>query len=1095
MKTALIKDGLKEIKISYKRFLSILLIVLLGVGFFAGLRATSPDMKKTLDTYFDDLNVMDAQVISTLGLTDDDITSIKNLENVEQVEGSYQTDATVTIGDEEVVVKLETFSDNINKLNLTNGRMPEKENECVVEENFLEGTGHKIGDSITIDVADITNDDGEEQKVLKNNKVTIVGTVKSPLYISTDRGSTELGSGIINYYLYVPKENINVDIYTNIYLTVSGAKELNTTSNDYEELINTVTDNLEGISEERREARYNQLYDAANSKIEDAQKEFDEEKEKGQKEIDKAEKEIEDAKKELEDGKNELATNRANANSKFASAEQELENGKTELEKQEKEFEQTKIDVNNQIEEYEKNLSTLRETKTQLDTLESNLDKAQQSLEQLEAALENGANMTEEEKAELQNQIAELNVQIQTIQAGIGQIENGLKAQGITDIDTTISTLQKGISTAKTELANGEEQIQSAKKQLESSEKELENQKNSTYYQLNQAEKELEKAEEEIEDGEKELVDAQKEFDKEIEKAEKELLDAKEELKKIERPEWYILDRDQNMGYASYVQDTDRVDSLAQVFPVVFFLVAALVSLTSMARMVEEERVQIGTFKALGYSKLQISRKFIIYAVVATVVGGMIGIFIGFNLIPKIVADMYAMVYDVPEVILEYNFEVSTFGIAAAFICTVGATIYTCARELRHNPATLMRPKSPKPGKRVILEKIPFVWKHLNFTAKVTARNLFRYKKRFMMTIIGVFGCTSMIIAGFALRDSIARMIPKQYGEIDKYNISISLGEEYSKEELEKIQNKILEHKQITDILSANLQSVKIIKNDNNQSIQLIIPNDISKLDTFITLRNRTKLDEKYTLDDSGVIMTEKLANLLDIKEGDTIELENADGDRRDVKVSKITENYLMHYIYMTPELYNTTFDDKIEPNTVYAITTEMSEEQEEALGRELLANNDEVSGVSFTSSTEDMFATVMANMDTVVWILIIAAGLLALVVLYNLLNANISERIRELATIKVLGFYDREVYSYIARETIILTIIGILLGLLGGNVLTTYILKTCELDITMFDPEIGIWSYVLGVVITIFFAIIVNIVTYFSLKKIDMIESLKSVE
>ena len=463
MKTALIKDGLKEIKISYKRFLSILLIVLLGVGFFAGLRATSPDMKKTLDTYFDDLNVMDAQVISTLGLTDDDITSIKNLENVEQVEGSYQTDATVTIGDEEVVVKLETFSDNINKLNLTNGRMPEKENECVVEENFLEGTGHKIGDSITIDVADITNDDGEEQKVLKNNKVTIVGTVKSPLYISTDRGSTELGSGIINYYLYVPKENINVDIYTNIYLTVSGAKELNTTSNDYEELINTVTDNLEGISEERREARYNQLYDAANSKIEDAQKEFDEEKEKGQKEIDKAEKEIEDAKKELEDGKNELATNRANANSKFASAEQELENGKTELEKQEKEFEQTKLDVNNQIEEYEKNLSTLKETKTQLDTLKSNLDKAQQSLEQLEAALENGANMTEEEKAELQNQIAELNVQIQTMQAGIGQIENGLKAQGITDIDTTISTLQKGISTAKSELTKGEEQIESAK--------------------------------------------------------------------------------------------------------------------------------------------------------------------------------------------------------------------------------------------------------------------------------------------------------------------------------------------------------------------------------------------------------------------------------------------------------------------------------------------------------------------------------------------------------------------------------------------------------------------------------------------------------
>ena len=1093
MKTALIKDGIKEIKNSYKRFISILLIVLLGVGFFAGLRAASPDMKETLDEYFDSLDVMDIQVISTLGLTDDDIDAIKNVENVTNVEGAYQTDAIVSVGEEEFVVKLETFSKEINKLNLIDGRLPEDENECVVEENFLLGTDYSIGDSIEIEAEDVTNDDGEEVKLLKNNEVTIVGTVKSPLYISTDRGSTKLGSGMIDYYVYIPKENIDIDMYTNIYITVNGAKELNTTSNKYDDTIEAVKDDLEAISEERREARYNELYESANSKIQDAEKELDEEKSKAKEELADAQKEIDDGKKEIEDGKAEIEYNRNIAYSEFAAAEEKIKQGKEELQEQKENFEKQKADAEKQIEEYQKQLETLKETQKQLKTLESNLKIANETLDSLNNELQTAE--TEEEKNAIQVQINEVNIKVQTLQKTIEQIENELENQGITNISATIKTIENGIKTAKNELSNGENKIEEAEKELEVAQEELQSTKNSTYYTLNEAEKEIEEAEKELKDGEKELEKARKEFEKEIEKAEEKLLKAKEDLKELKRPEWYVLDRNTNTGYASYVQDTDRVASLAEVFPVVFFLVAALMSLTSMARMVEEERVQIGTFKALGYSKIQISRKYIIYALIATVVGGIIGIFIGFNLIPKIIADMYAMVYEVPDVILQFNWNIATLGIAAALICTLGSTIYTCARQLRHNPATLMRPKSPKPGKRVILEKIPFIWKRLNFTAKVTARNVFRYKKRFMMTIIGVCGCTSLIIAGFALRDSISRMIPKQYGEIDKYNIGISLKEEKYGDNLTKIEEELLSNEQITNVLSVNLQSVKIIKDDNNQSIQLIVPNDITKLNEFITLRGRRNQDNTYTLDNSGVVITEKLSQLLDIKKGDTITLENSDGDRSEVQVANITENYIMHYIYMTPELYNEIYDTRIESNYVYAITNELTEKQEDELGKKLLSNSDYISGVSFTSSTEDMFATVMDNMDTVVWVLIIAAGLLALVVLYNLLNANISERIRELATIKVLGFYDKEVYSYIGRETIILTIIGIIVGLFGGNVLTTYVLKTCELDITMFDPDIQILSYVLGIVITVVFAIIVNVVTYFSLKKIDMIESLKSVE
>ena len=1092
LKTALLKDGIKEIKISYKRFLSILLIVLLGVGFFAGIKATSPDMKKTIDTYFDDLNVMDIQVISTLGLTENDITSISQVENVEKVEGTYQTDATVTIGEEEVVVKLETITSSINNLQLIDGRLPENEKECVVEQNFLNGSGHQIGDTIKVDVEDITNDDGEKESVLKNNELQIVGIVESSLYISTDRGSTKLGSGRIDYYMYVPKENLNASIYTNIYLTVAGAKTEETGSSRYLDKIDEVENSIDNISEERREARYNELYDSANSKIQDAQRELDKEKAKAEKELDDAQKEIDDGKKEIEDGKAEIETNRANANSQFSQAEQQIEESKEILAENKDKFEEEKKKANEQIANYKEQLSELQQLQKQLNTVKTSLKKAQASLNELEKKLESAS---EEEKPALQEQMAKLNIQIQTLQGTIDTINSELEKQGVSDLAGTIKQIQTGIETANRELENGEAQLEDAQKQIEEAEAELQRQKNSTYYQLNQAEAEIEDAEKEIADGEKELEDARKEYEEQISEAEDELLEAKEDLKEIQRPEWYVLTREENTGYVNYMQDTERVANLAEVFPVVFFLVAALMSLNSMARMVEEERVEIGTLKALGYNKLQIAMKYLVYASLATVVGGGIGLIIGFNFLPKVIADIYAMVYDVPDVILEFNFGYATAGIAAAALCTVGATIFTAARILRHNPATLMRPKAPKPGKRVLLERILFIWKHLNFTAKVTARNIFRYKKRFLMTIIGVCGCTSLIIAGFGLRDAITNMIPKQYGEIYKYGINISLREEKQAEDLQQIKDEVVNHEDITDVLGANIQSVKIIKNDNNQSIQLVVPEDVESFDTFVELRSRTQKDSEYVLDTSGAVITEKLARLLDIKEGDTITIENADGDRADVNVAHITENYILHYLYMSPDLYNQIYDTRIDYNVILAKTNELTEEQEDNLGRTLLEDEENVSGVSFTSDSSDMITVVMENMDAVVWILIIAAGLLALVVLYNLLNSNISERIRELATIKVLGFYDREVYEYIGRETIILTILGMLVGLVGGYYLTMYILKTCEIDMLMFDPEIGVLSYVWGIVITVFFAIIVNVITYFSLKKIDMIESLKSVE
>ena len=1108
MKKALLKDCFKEIIKGFKRFISILLIVLLGVGFFAGIKATSPDMKLTLDTYFDDKNVMDIQVISTLGLTDDDITELKKLDLIENAEGTYQTDAVVTAGDKQVVVKLESLASSINALQVTSGRVPENQNECVVEEAFLQGTEYNIGDTIKVQVDNITDDDGNDISVLKTNDLQIVGTVRSPMYISTDRGTTKLGSGVINYYLYVSPDNINANIYTNIYLTVNGAKDLKCYDDKYNDLIKQAEDEIEKIADARKEARYNALFDKANQKLQDAKNEFETQKADGEKQLQDAEDEINSAKNQLEKGRNEVAANRAKANNEFKEAGKQLQDAKNTLEQNENDFNAKKQEAEKQISDYETSLNELKQIQTQYNNLQTTLSTSKAQLAALQKQLEEleskdnqitnevGENTTNEEQIEsLKKQIEDLNSSISKIEAGLLVINKQLQAQGITDINQTVSTTETAIQTAKEELENGQKQIDSAKAELQTREEQLNSTKSSTYAELNSAEKKLDDSEKQIEEAEAELAKSREEFNSKIADAEKELDDAEEEVNSIERPTWYILDRQQNAGYVSYMQDTDRVANLAQVFPIVFFIVAALISLTSMTRMVEEQRVQIGTLKALGYNKLQIAAKYIIYATLATVIGGAIGLVIGFSLLPKVIADIYAMVYDVPNVILAFNMTYATAGMAAAMLCTIGATIISCYKTLKQKPATLMRPKAPKPGKRVLLERITFIWKRLNFTQKVTVRNIFRYKKRFLMTIIGVGGCTALIIAGFGLRDAISSMIPSQYGKIDLYNASVTLKDEYKNEELEKIDNILKDYEYTEDVLNANVQSVTIDKNDNTQSIQLIVPQTPENLSNFIVLESRTNNDEKYALDDTGVIITEKLSKLLDIKVGDEIKIVNSDDKACSVKVNAITENYIYHYIYMTPNLYNELYDTRVGYNVVYVNTIEMTEEQEDTLGEQILSNSDYISGVTFMSNTESIFSDVMNNMDLVVWILIISAGLLAFVVLYNLLNANITERIRELATIKVLGFYDKEVYDYISRETIILTILGMLVGVGGGYFLTLYIIKTCEIDMLMFNPQITVWSYLFGVLITALFAIIVNIITYFSLKKIDMIESLKSVE
>lgn len=560
---------------------------------------------------------------------------------------------------------------------------------------------------------------------------------------------------------------------------------------------------------------------------------------------------------------------------------------------------------------------------------------------------------------------------------------------------------------------------------------------------------------------------------------------AKKDIKKTLKEEkqtdekWYVLDIDSNAGFYQYEQDTQRIDNVAKVFPLVFFIVAVLICLTTMTRMVEEERSQIGTLKALGYSDISIMFKYILYAALATIIGSMIGVAIGYRILPDLCFEMYKNMYRLGNIKLSYYSSLTFQGMMIALLCTLGATIYTCRKTLKESPANLLRPVAPPPGKRVLLERIKLVWNHLSFSYKVTVRNVFRYKKRFLMTIIGIAGCTGLILAGFGLKDCIVKMVPHQYEDIFSYQAKINLNEEKTNETIDKIK----ENKQIKDILEVHEESITIDNKDTNQSVTLVIPKDNPK--EFIKLQDR-KTEEQYNLTD-GLIITEKLAKLLEVEENDILKFSGTDTYKE--KVAHITENYLFHYIYLPKSSYK-----QDEYNTVLIKTKNMTEKEEKELANEL-KEIPGVSSITFTSSTRHVFDDTMDSFAYVSLILIVSAGALAFVVLYNLSSVNISERRRELATIKVLGFYDKEVYQYINRENTILTLIGILLGLGTGNILTMYIIKTCEIDMLMFDTTIAWPSYLYAILITMSFAILVNIILYFSLKKIDMIESLKSIE
>lgn len=1354
---ALRKEFWMEIRKSKSRFISILLIVALGVAFFSGIQASSPDMRYSGDAYYDESSLMDIKVVGTMGLTSDDVSSIESIDGIESAEGAWSTDVMCGEGQKQKVLHIESINDTVNKLDVQEGRLPEKSGEIFLDSTFASSNEYKVGDKVAL------REEGDSL-VLVTTEYTVVGTGRSPLYISFNRGNTTLGTGEVNGFGYVLPEDFDQEIYTQIYVTVHGAKGLTSYTDGYENLIAKIKDRVENIADDCCQIRLASVKADAQEEIDDAQKKLDDGKKEAdekladaKEELDKGEKDLEDGRQEYEDGKSQLE----DAKTELADGKKQLEDAKTELTDGKNQLEDAKAQLADGKSQLESARSQLSSSKSQLDTARSQLDdgwsqvnaakaqladgqaqldSAQKQVtsglaeleenqktldenkakladgkaqieageQQLEAAkqtlttkqseldqskaeiiagqqqiestrtqlnaqkqqitdglsqvsageaqLQDGISALESAKAqltELQSQLeivrasynaalenpdasqeeidilaaqvsaleeqeAAVSQQIQAseaqiesqrqqlaatrseLESGLAAVEDGLSqlsqkeselnagreqiTAGQAEIDAgwiqiqeqenTLAASKAEIEAGEQELEKGQKQLKAAKKKLNKAQKEIDSnaetlaagqaeldanvaklndseaqyasgleQYNSGARQiaeneakltsgeqeiaeneakladgekeiadnekkladgekeitdnekkLQDAVKDLKKGEKDLADGKKEYEDAKKDAEDEIAENQQKLDDAKKELEDLEMPEWMVTDREELPEYTDYGDNADRLRNIGQVFPVIFFLVAALISLTTMTRMVEEQRTQIGTLKALGYKKSAIAAKYICYAFFATLLGSVLGMLIGEKIIPYIIITAYGIMYhNVANTIsIDYQPGFALIASTASVVCTVGATLFASGKELQETPASLMRPPAPKEGKRVLLERLTFIWKHLSFSWKSTIRNLFRYKKRLIMTVFGIAGSMGLMLVGFGIQDSISDIAAIQYRELQHYDGMVIEDSDATEEEHAELFEYMKENEQIAHCNRVQMTKISAPKGSSNISIYLFVPESLSEFARDVTLKNRIT-GETYELTDEGAAISEKTASLLGLKVGDMIPLKKGDKEYK-VRVAVITENYMSHYLYMTPRVYEQTFGEMPEYENIVFTMQEDCKDDLEMAGTRILANPGALS-ISYTSSLASQVDRMLSTLDAVILVLIVSAGMLAFVVLYNLNNINITERQRELATLKVLGFYDGEVSQYVLRENVILTVLGIMFGAVFGILIHRYVITTVEVDAVMFGRNIKPLSFLYSGILTSIFSIVVNGVMHFKLKTIDMVESLKSVE
>lgn len=983
MKKTILKNTFRSIKSTSGRFIAIFAIIVLGSGFFSGIKAACPDMKYSASEYFSEHRLNDIHILSTIGFEQWEIDDINNLNGRYYAEGAYTSD--VFIQSESITreaVKLYSY-DPDKKLNISEvmeGRLPEAADECAVDYKFRSGKRPEIGEKITLSAA---NDD-DIGDVVSRTEYTVVGYVKLPMYVAFERGTTSIGNGTLNGYALIPEENFDLEVYTDVYTAVNDAAEFNAYSDEYDETIENNIKILESQGESSLEKRKEKIRSDA---YED---------------IDEAKAEVEDSKNDIEEAKEKLAD-----------GETEYQDGLRALD-----------DLGIVIDELDRILVDY----------ETNAAESPDEIADAVNTLNKGDSFSADEALE------QLLTGYMSIPAAY---DNGTKAACKQGIEQYISGIEEEIPDIEEELA--------------------------------EARSELDDAAAEIRDGEEKIADAEED----IAEAEREVAERTDDA------EWFVFSRDDYYpNFANYADDCDKVDAIAKVFPVFFILIAALVCWTTMTRMVEEQRTQTGTLKALGYGYGEIMGQYILYAVLASIPGVIVGLLLGLGIIPKIIFDCYKSMYAFTDITLRFRFDYLIGCAAAACICTGFSSFMACRIELASKPAELMRPRPPKNGKRILLERVTFLWNRFKFTTKVTFRNLFRYKSRVIMMIIGVGGCTALLLTGFGLRHSIVSIVDRQYTDVFGYDAVIAVDDEEA--DYDEIEKAVNDMGLVTESMYAMQKVDDVSANGKNYEVYLIAVDKNEDISRFFDIHNRVS-GEKYELSDEGIVINEKLARLLDVKIGDSVKFDNS------VKVTGIMENYTFNYVFMTKELFNKlNFDYECDDNMLYVNLLDLSKEDELS---EAIVDRDDILAVSFSSNGSSSFRTLVSSLSFVVILIIVCAGALAFVVMFNLTNINVNERIHELATIKVLGFFDSEVAAYIYRENLISAFLGMVFGLVGGIFFEKYVIKTCEVEVVMFAPDIPAYCFLAAAALTVVFALFVNVMLYFRLKKIDMAASLKSVE
>ena len=1223
------KNIRRTFKHTKSRFIAIFSIIALGVGFLAGLNATPVDMKESMEAYMDDANFYDIRIVSTLGLTDDDISALAAIDGVKDVQPAYNADLLVQTGDDTVVARAHSLpittgkeetekstsslstdgntatnaQDTINKLFLVDGHMPEKSGECVVEAGANDmASAYPIGSKLVISPE---NEDLDSK--LSTTEYEVVGIVHSANYFSFEREPASVGNGRVNLLMYLLPEDYAFTAYTEIYLTVDGALAANSLGDDYDPIVDTVKNKIEAIQELRCQTRYDEIYDEAQQKIDDAWDSYHEAKEEADQKLSDAKAELTDGEKELADGQTEYEQGEADyadalsqiaeneqkladgeiqlgdARRKLQEADAQISNNETLLEQNEAKLNAAKTELDKGQAQYDNGMNAYQSGKKQLDDGQVQLDAAKKQLDTAKESYQSGLagcaqgmtsllpSMTADgldgflaflsdkgygapqtTTAFLQD-MAEYGVSLPTVSAN--SAEAAYLEQGISQLLPAISQLysaresitagqstydanaakleenKKLLADSKEELSKARQKLQKGQKQYEDGKKQLENGKKQLssakamlagswatlsgkqteltdgLSQISDAKSSLKDARSRLDDAKATIAenaqkladgkisyeDAKKEADEKLADARQEIEDGQADLDTLEMPKWYIWGRDKNISYSSFTANIDKLNAITTVFPIFFFLVAALVVSTTMTRMVEEERLQIGTMKALGYSAKTIMQKYILYALAASVSGTLVGLAVGFKAFPSIIWSAYEMMYYMPAIATPWRLSQALFSGGTLPVLSLLVTALTCRSSLSETPAALMLPRAPKAGKRILLERITPLWRHFPFSWKVTCRNLFRYKKRFWMTVIGVAGCTSLLIAGFGISDSLNAIITKQYEDIFHYDLMTVVTEEDALTQ-GAVQEYLFDNPSVfSDSLAVSIQSTRQEIKNSEADVYLMIPKDLSSFGSFVDLHER--VSRKATpLQEDGIIITEKLAKTLGIQAGDSITLQNEDEEKASFTVTGVCEHYVSNYVYMSATTYEAGFQKAPVYNAAISKMPDDSQTVRDQVSAVLL-DNDHVASLTFTADNVKQVLNMLNSIDAVVVLIIVCAAGLAFVVLYNLSNINVAERVKEIATIKVLGFYDREVDSYVNRESYALTGIGIFFGIFGGIALHKFVITTVEVDAVMFGRSLRPVSFLYAVLLTLLFSIIVSLVIGRSLKKVSMVESMKAPE